>query len=455
MFSFYLFRRYFLSSRSASLIKALAWICLAGLTVSVAALILIVSVMGGFGEAIKGRIASNEAHLIISFTDSPFPAKKTRGEGPAGQAPPAPESGGAGLLLRPPEAGQSGPRSKNPERPLPSMTEEQKAGIREIVFFEAQDLIVKSRLGFRGAEGKGYAEGVFRKIREAGQAAAAAQLPAPRKDFAMPAAAAGRGRPPGGEREILAGPDLFMEMGLHESERLSVIPLGALLFPPSMAPPVKRARALPLAPAAAERSGFFVFYRQGDFNFGGFSKIRYGAEIKLRDPKNYPVYKEIFKDYGAQSWADRNSTLFFALKLEKFIMTLFIALAFIISCFGISSALFLLITQKGKDLGMLHAMGMSKKELVRTFTWVGFSLSLLGIFSGLLAGLLGAALLKLSQFNILPEAYQDRAIPAIFEPASYLLIAVSSVLLAWLACYLPARHLSRIEPAALLKITGR
>ena len=73
--SFYLFRRYFLSSRSGSLIRVVSWICLGGMTVSVAALILIVSIMGGFGKAIKSRLLSKEAHLVIQFKDSPFVKK--------------------------------------------------------------------------------------------------------------------------------------------------------------------------------------------------------------------------------------------------------------------------------------------------------------------------------------------------------------------------------------------
>ena len=70
--SFYLFRRYFFSSRSGSLIKLVSWVCLAGMTVSVAALILIVSIMGGFGKAIQSRLLDKETHLVIYFKDNPF-----------------------------------------------------------------------------------------------------------------------------------------------------------------------------------------------------------------------------------------------------------------------------------------------------------------------------------------------------------------------------------------------
>ncbi|MCZ0933332.1 MAG: hypothetical protein OXJ52_09305, partial [Oligoflexia bacterium] len=75
--SFYFFRRYFLSSRSGSLIKLISWLCLSGIAVSITALILIVSIMGGFGSAIKSRLLSKQAHLIIEFNKTPFPLKQS------------------------------------------------------------------------------------------------------------------------------------------------------------------------------------------------------------------------------------------------------------------------------------------------------------------------------------------------------------------------------------------
>ena len=421
MLSFYLFRKYFFSPRSVSLIKIIAWICLSGLTVSVAALILIISVMGGFGEAIKGRILSEEAHLVINFKSSPFLP---------GKVLPA-------------------------ESLMPQMTEEQKSGIRDIVVFESQDLIIKSRLGFQGAEARGYSKELFHKMRarpcfdgrpqgcsplhintplmdgpQAPGKAPANPLNLPHQEAGLQAPGRGPGpwrnsessskraqgiggapqQPSGGQndglREMLAGPELFMEMGIEESEKISLIPLGSLLLPPSFAPPVKKAAARLLSPQAPRagrpqnQDSFLIFYRQGALDFGSFSEVRYGAEISLHDPSLYPLYEQIFKDFGAESWAGRNSTLFFALKLEKFIMTLFIALAFIISCFGISSALFLLSAQKAKDLGHAPCHGAFQEKAGQGF----FRGGILPLFVWNLFGLFNRGFERMF-FKIQPDEY--------------------------------------------------
>ncbi len=401
MFSFYLFRRYFLSSRSTSLVKVVAWICLFGLAVSVAALILITSIMGGFGKAITSRLISNEPHLIIDLKENPFLTQHEL-----------------------------------------NFIKQKQQEVQDIHFFETQDLIIKTPLGFKGVVATGYSlEDLKNKSSsEFGTLKSYLTNTASQKN----------------QREILLNYELLAELNLNVGDELTLIPLKSLLLPPSMVPPIKKVKIKDVIKDDNHKSsGFSIFYERGTLDFGQYSQMKYGAEVELKNPENYLSYQHLFKNYKFSSWIDRNSTLFFALKLERFIMTLFIVLAIIISCLGISSSLFLLMTQKGKDIGILHAMGLSQREIIKTFTRLGFYLALIGIFLGLFIGVSGSAFFRFNRFNILPAMYEDRTIPAVFDPLSYLLITVSAILLALIACYLPTRHLSRIKPAELLKITGR
>ena len=421
--SFYLFRRYFLSSRSGSLIRVVSWICLGGMTVSVAALILIVSIMGGFGKAIKSRLLHNESHLVIHFKDSPFLNEKNQ--------------------TQVKKKSVFFDREEHPAV-FSSLTQKQREGIKEALIFENQELILKSLHGFKGISAIGYSQeqwdkkvlqnSLFTNINSENE-------PAPLK--------ATQGK------EILLSQELSLETGLSPGDEITLIPLAGLLLPPSLLPPIKRFKVKGILQEPSKgKEAFSIFYKQGLIDFGNFSRIKYGAEIQLHDPKQVPLYQNLFKKHKVQNWIERNSTLFFALKLEKFVMTLFLILALVISCLGISSALFLLITQKGDDLAILHAMGLSKKELIKIFTGVGLYLSFIGLFAGAVIGLSGTIFLKYNTINFLPEMYQDRTIPAMFLPSNYIIILLGSLFLAWLSCYLPTRHLSHIKPAELLKITG-
>ena len=428
--SFYLFRRYFFSSRSNSLIKIVSWACLAGMTVSVAALILIVSIMGGFGNAIKSRLLSKEAHLVIHFKDNPFLQKslaKTKRKS---------------LFFN---------KEEHPAI-FSSLTQEQKNGIRSAFVFETQDLIVKSPTGFKGISAIGYSKNQWDKKAEQTIPGIKhldslninqnLQTPTEKQNLQTPTAGQAQTIPLklDQEKEILLNQNLAWELGLSPGDKLTLTPLAGLLLPPNLLPPVKQFTVKGiLETASTEKEVFSIYYKQGLMDFGDFSKINYRAEVQLYDPEKVLVYQNLFPQYKVQNWMERNSTLFFALKLEKFIMTLFLVLAFIISCMGISSALFLLVTQKGEDMAILHAMGLSQKEITKIFTRVGFSLAFIGLMAGAVIGLSGTVFLKYNSINFLPAMYQDRTIPAVFMPSHYLFILLGALLLA-LAVLLPANQ---------------
>ena len=399
-----------------------------------AALILIVSVMGGFGKAIKSRLLSKEAHLVIHFKDNPFlktNSVKTKKKS---------------LFFE---------REEHPSV-FSSLTKKQKGGIKEAVIFETQNLILKSSKGFKGVSAIGYSKDLWGKKNLQTsfftEIESEARLISLQSDSSLSQPAPLQ---PDQKKEVLLSYELSLETGLFPGDDLILVPLVGLLLPPNLFPPIKKFKIKGvLQETLTGKDAFSIYYKQGLMDFGDFSKINYRAEIKLHDPAQVSTYQNLFKQYKVQNWIQRNSTLFFALKLEKFIMTLFLTLALVISCLGISSALFLLMTQKGEDLAILYAMGLSQKEIIKVFTGVGLSLAFIGLFAGAFIGFSGTIFLKYNSINLLPEIYQDRTIPAIFMPINYLMIFSGALLLAWVSCYLPTKYLSRIKPAKLLKITG-
>lgn len=423
--SFYLFRRYFFSSRSGSLIRIVSWVCLAGMTVSVAALIIIVSVMGGFGKAIKSRLLSKEAHLLIHFENTPF--IKTKLPDSKKQSPPNTKQS---LFFD----------REEPPIIFSQLTKKQSEGIKNALVFETQNLILKSSEGFKGVSTIGYSKKQWDKqIEQIFYEGTTPKNPLPLK--------------PDQTKEVLLSYGLALETGLTTGDNLNLIPMAGLLLPPNLLPPVKKFKVKGILQNTTATQASSIYYKQGYMDFGDFSKINYKAELQLKDPEQVALYQQAFKNHKTQTWIERNSSLFFALQLEKFIMTLFLTLALVISCLGISSALFLLISQKGEDLAILQAMGLSQKEIVKVFTGVGFSLALIGLFLGTFIGLSTVLFLKYNSWNLLSEMYQDRTIPAIFMPINYLIILLCALLLSWISCYLPTKYLSKIKPAELLKTT--
>ena len=120
--SFYLFRRYLFSSRSGSLIRVVSRACMLGMAISIAALLLIVSIMGGFGKAIKERMLKDQAHIIIELKKKPFPLKKRKKQS----------------LLIDKNKGLSS---------LSFLTPDLKKEVKEVLIFEEEEILLKTKSG--------------------------------------------------------------------------------------------------------------------------------------------------------------------------------------------------------------------------------------------------------------------------------------------------------------------
>ena len=411
---------------------------------SVTALILIVSIMGGFGKAIQSRLLSQEPHLVIRFQNSPFLnqnlkikklSKKNKSHNLNNT-----------YLKKDTDKKIKNSLFFDKEEPafLSFLNEKQKNGIKETIVFETQDLILKSKEGLKGVSAIGYSKQQWNK-----------KILQLSSDFINPSI---KSKPtpliPLEDKEVILSHELALETGLSAGDDLILIPISGLLLPPSLLPPTKKLKVKGVLQNLVKGNVSSIYYQQGLIDFGNFSNINYEAEIKLHQAENFPIYEKLFSQYETQNWVERNSTLFFALKLEKFIMTLFLILSLLISCLGIASALVLLIIQKSKDIAILHAIGLSPKQIVSIFTKVGLYLSLIGLFSGAFIGICGTLFLKYNTINLLPEIYQDRTIPATFLLYEYLAILLGAFLISWISCYLPTKYLGQIKTTELLKITG-
>ena len=438
--SFYLFVRYFFSQRAGSLIKFVSRLSLAGIAISVAALILIVSVMEGFGKAVKSRTLDNQAHLTLSFTENPFlkPIKTPTKE----------------LFIN----------DKNKE--LHFLNPEQKKVLKSSQVFEKQELILNKDELFQGVSAKGYSKKQWNKIKNQSLKQAWMNMSPHSQPTSKERADSQNNslktdslllkdlpllKNSEPSRDLLISYDLAFKTELKVGDQVQILPLGGLLLPAQILPPIK---VFTIAGILQEDATHSLYYEQGAMDFGEFSKIYYQAELQLKEPNKILEQEKLFKNYEVKNWMEKNSYLFFALKLEKFIMILFFSIALIISCLGVSSSLLLLINQKTEDIAILQALGSSSKSLTQTFKNIGLYLSSLGLLLGTGIGLLIVLFLKYNQFNLLPEMYQDRTIPAVFVPMSYVFILSGTFLLCWFFCYLSSRYFSQISIVSLLKDKG-
>lgn len=146
------------------------------------------------------------------------------------------------------------------------------------------------------------------------------------------------------------------------------------------------------------------------------------------------------------TWLDSNRVLLEALSMEKRVMFLVILLTLVVASFGIANLLTMMVYEKISDIGMLRAIGMGRRGILRIFVTKGFLIGLIGTALGCLGGwAMGEVLLHVS-IPLPSDIYYVDRVPVEFHGPDFLIVAVLACLVASAAGWLPARKAASIEP---------
>ena len=189
-----------------------------------------------------------------------------------------------------------------------------------------------------------------------------------------------------------------------------------------------------------------------------------GLELMLKDPlQASAVAAQLTESLGncctADSWQQRNTTLFAALRMEKTLMAVLLLFIVLVASFNLVCMLNVTVATRRIDAVMLLALGADHSMLVRAFACQGLLLGGFGILLGTMAGIalsLGLEsavhfLQNLTGYFIFdPAVYFISGLTADIQPIDVLLTALGAALLILPACWLPCLALRRIKPSAIL-----
>lgn len=156
--------------------------------------------------------------------------------------------------------------------------------------------------------------------------------------------------------------------------------------------------------------------------------------------------------YKAKSWIEMNKNLFSALKLEKIMMFIILALIIIVAAFNIISNILLLSVEKTKEIGILSAMGFSKLSISKIFFYEGIIVGTVGTVLGLFLGIIISYGLKTFEIFKLPQGiyYVDR-LPVMIIPTDICLVAICAFFITIIAGLYPAYQVSKLEPLEAIR----
>jgi lipoprotein-releasing system permease protein len=403
-FELHIALRYLLAKRKQAFISVISMISTVGVTVGVMALVIALALMTGLQQELRDRILGSNAHVYVwkqgGITDYHAEAAKL-------QALPhvigaAPAVLGQGLVS---VAGESLPiQIKGVDPALePKVTDLERSLLRGSV----------SAL--------------------AGQAE-------------------------GGTDQILLGKDLATKLGVGVGDTVSVLTPQGTLSPMGLIP---RARRLKVAGIFS--LGLYEFDTTYGFVSLDMAKRLFDKadvdliQLRLDDiwaamEVSRSIPAKFGASYIAQDWADMNRSLFRALLLEKWAISLTILLIVMVAALNIIASLVLLVMEKSRDIAILKTMGASARNVTVIFMMQGLIIGVVGTAVGALLGVGTSYILDRYKLLSVPvDVYQVSHVPFKVLPSDFALVVITAILVCFVATIYPSRQAARLDPAQALR----
>ena len=402
----YIAMKYLMAKRKQTFISIITIISIAGVTVGVMALIIVLSVMSGFEKELKDRILGATAHVHVTSLEG----------------------------------------SIND----PFAMSDRVRQVRGVV--GASPYILSHMMVSSGKYSSG---GVLRGV-DVATVGDVTRLP---RDIRHGSIDGLRREAPAGMPGAILGKELAGNLGATVGDVVEILVPGGNMTPLGTFPRVQRFRVVGIFESGMyEYDTTFVYISLDTAGkLLGMEGRSTGIEVKVKDiyaagETAARIRSELGYPYWAKDWMQSNRNLFSALKLEKVVMFVILVLIVMVAAFNIISTLIMIVMEKTRDIAVLMTMGATRRTIRRVFALEGLLIGVAGTTLGTAMGVILCGLLGRYQFIRLPsDVYYISTLPVLLDPANILLVSGSSVLICFLATLYPSRQAARIEPAEAIR----
>jgi lipoprotein-releasing system permease protein len=197
----------------------------------------------------------------------------------------------------------------------------------------------------------------------------------------------------------------------------------------------------------------------------GMKDAVHGIAVRVKDSGRAQEVKDrlnkILPDtLHARTWMDDNRELFNQIGVERVVMAFILCLLLVVAAFGLCSTLITTTIQKSREIGLMKALGANDLQVCGVFLFHGTVVGIFGTMSGTILGLLALHYLSVIRdfllyafhIQVFPSSvYGLPSIPAIINPTEIAIIDLSAVLICVLAALIPALGAAKLAPAQALR----
>ena len=269
-----------------------------------------------------------------------------------------------------------------------------------------------------------------------------------------------------GEFGVLLGGELARSLGVREGDKVTLVAPSGQVTPAGVVPRLKQMTVVGTFDSGHFEydSGLVMLHEQDAariFRLEGPTGVR----LKLRDLQQARAValdlSTLLSDHLLiRDWTRQNRNWFAAVQLEKRMMFIILTLIVAVAAFNLVSTLVMTVTDKRADIAILRTLGASPKSIMGIFVVQGALVGVIGTLVGLALGLSVAynidvivpALERLLSASFLPkDIYLISQMPSDPQQSDILPITLISLALAFVATLYPSWRASQVNPAEALR----
>ncbi len=259
---------------------------------------------------------------------------------------------------------------------------------------------------------------------------------------------------------IILGIAMAKDLRVSPGDKVRLISPSGPLTPMGVIPKIKTCRVSGIFESGMyEYDSSIAYMGIPDVqNFLESGDVVHGIEVTVRekelnraDKVGERIVALLGSPFVAKDWMSMNRNLFAAFKLEKIGMFICVALIILVAALNIISALIMVVMEKEQDIAILKSMGTTSGSIMKIFFYQGLVIGFLGTFLGVGGGLGLCELLSRYQFIELPSnVYPMNTLPIKVLPMDVTIIAVSAIVITLSATIYPSWKASKVKPAEVL-----
>jgi lipoprotein-releasing system permease protein len=190
----------------------------------------------------------------------------------------------------------------------------------------------------------------------------------------------------------------------------------------------------------------------------GYRNTFQGYDINVKNiNQSFSVKEKLQKklqpeQYSVNTWYDFHKDLYSVMQIERWAAYIILSLIIAVATFNILGSLSMTVIEKKRDIGVLRAMGVTEKSIVKIFIFEGLLIGIIGTIAGVIIGLLVCYIqINYNIYPLDPTQYKINSLPVEIRYSDFFFISIASMLLTFIASLYPAKRAAKVNPIEAIK----